>query len=206
MKKLIILCVSFILSVQLFALSDIQLGVGGPFFNNKSGGLFSIIVENHNFISDDESIGFAESVLVTPIGYLETSLDKSLFMSFFIGPTFRKPMSDYADFIVSVGFKYSMNYLCQIDPMGLTQVIDVSNKKIYSAYSLGVDLQVKFFATKKINVVLGVPVSLGFGNLTYIQSVYTDNKNAGYKTLKNSGKFEPYFCVESLCVFVSYQF
>lgn len=206
MKKLFILCISFLFSVQLFALSDVQLGLGGPFYDGRNGGLFSLILENHNFVSEDERFGMSESILISPLGYVENSVDTSIFMSFFIGPTYRVPLSESTDFIVSAGFKYCMNYQSRVNEMGLTQVIDVVDKKIYSAYCLGLDLQFKFLASKRFNLALGVPISFGFGNLTYTQSVSTTNNNVYYKTLKSEGDFEQYFCIESLCVFVSYQF
>lgn len=206
MKKLFILCISFLFSVQLFALSDIQLGLGGPFYDGRNGGLFSIILENHNFVSEDERFGMAESILVSPLGFNDDSADLSLALSFFIGPTYKVPVTENTDFVISAGFKYCMNYLSSVTPMGLTQVIDVVNKKIYSAYCLGLDLQFKFFASKRFNLALGVPISFGFGNLTYTQSVSSTNQNVYYKTLKSEGDFEQYFCIESLCVFVSYQF
>lgn len=198
-KTLLSLClILFCSTAGLFAHSDLQFGMNLPLFEFTGPSLMhssalSININNHNYFGRNGTIGFSEYVSFTPFTSDLFSSFPGFNVSAFIGPSFRIPASSSTEFLLSAGFKYFLNYRGQTEEYKLDSTSEkpdfkVDRTKIFQAYALSFDLQVKFSANRKCSFVMGLPFSAGIGSEDYKESVITKKASDHYRKLSsNSG-------------------
>ena len=98
MKKFIIvfiLCISF---TKLFALSDLQIGIGtlGTAIDNVT--LTDIVIENHNYFDENGTYGICEAITFSPYTFENAFYPTNFLLTAFIGPVMRFSASNINDF------------------------------------------------------------------------------------------------------------
>ncbi|MCQ2575216.1 MAG: hypothetical protein MJ162_00635 [Treponema sp.] len=200
MKKILLaFVVAIFCSVSsVYAESDLQIGLGGPAFEMRNASLFSVNIGNHNFLGEKENIGFAEYVSFSPVTVNMFDNCIGFNCSAFAGAAFKFSPFENSDVLLSTGFKYFMYYAKGLQNFPNSTDSDeekriiVEDTRFFSSYSISLDVQIKFFADKKISVALGIPVSVGIGSEEYKETVKAKNPNSVYKSLSSNGGIEEY--------------
>lgn len=197
MKKIsILICLICLSFTKVFALSDLELGVGMTSYSSENGTVFDFVIQNHNFISENEMFGIAEAFTISPWTFETGIYDPNIIMTFFIGPTVRLPLGKSVDFIASTGFKFYLDYRTKTDVFeGELETISVTDKRLYSAYCIAADVQFKFIKNSQFSMAIGVPVAMGCGRSEYDQQPKSTNKGAYYKKLSSKGDYEEFFLI-----------